>query len=373
MAEFIFDPKRLKDGLILARIVKPEIGDFSVKFENSTMIVSSADKRKHVKAVIPAESAPVDFELGEIFISFDKISLFDTELDSVSITINDKTISVKMHGGGQVRKASIPKKIVRVKTSDPSVGLDDVVKSSIDRNLFDNLLRQISCSALIKETKTEEDMRINQIHFYSDENCVVSNARYYGSIAFLDGMKLDLSIISSDIPIIRAFCAKCQGSTIDLLCNSSKLCVIDPETGSMLILGRITTSKPILTVLDSNDFQTEVLIDKDQLSKNLSWASLVVEGTQRLGVDAHKTSGQDGQIQLFFGQDEISSFPIKFVKGDEIKADFPINVLTNIVGFIEKTVTLRFHHNKTPTILEISQGEGSNIKALHYLQSMRTR
>jgi len=366
MAEFIFDPKKLKDGLSLARIIKPEIGDFNIKFDNSSMVISSADKRKYIKVVIPAESSPADFELNETYVSLDRIALFDTELDSVSIGVNDKTLSVKMQGGDQIRRASIPKKIVRIKMPDPSVGLGDATKSSIDKNLFDNLLRQISCSALIKETKTEEDMRINQIHFYSDQNCAVSNARYYGSIAFLDGMQLDLSIISSDIPIIRAFCAKCLGSTIDLSCNEQKLCVADPETGSTLILGRITTPKPALTILDSADFQTEVFIDREQFAKNLSWASLVIEGTQRLGIHA-----QDGQMKLFFGQDEISNFPVKFVKGDEIKADFPINVLVNMIGFIEKIVVLRFHHQKTPTILEVSQGEGAAVKSLHYLQSMR--
>ena len=75
----------------------------------------------------------------------------------------------------------------------------------------------------------------------------------------------------------------------------------------------------------------------------------------------------------YFGQDEISNFPVKFIKGDEIKADFPVNILTNIISFIEKIAMFKFNHEKAPTLLEISQGTDTTIKSMHYLQSMRMR
>lgn len=367
MTEFVFDPKKLKDGLTLVRIIKPEIGDFSFKFSDSALIISSTDKRRYIKVVIPAESSPPDFSSDEMHISMDRIALFDTELSSVSISVNDKSISIKMSNDDQVRRASITRRTVRVKMPEPSIG-PQMVRSSINTKLFDHLLRCISCSALIKETKTEEEMRVNQVHFYPEKNCVVSNARYYGSMAFLEGMQLDFSIISSDIPIIRAFCAKCVDPSVDLLHDNQKLCIVDASHGTMLVLGRITTPKPTLSIFDQDKFNTVVSIDKEQFAKNLSWADLVIEGTQRLSM-----YGQNDQMVLRFGQDEISNFPVKFIKGTELRADFPINVLINIIGFIEKTAILKFNHDDAPTLLEVSQDGETDVRSMHYLQSMRMR
>jgi hypothetical protein len=364
MSEFIFDPKKLKDGITLAKTIKPE-SDFVIKFSNSSMIVSSMDKRRYIKVIIPSEVSS-EFESSDMCVGFDRMSLLETDLSTVSITVNEKTLSVKMVDGTQTRRASITRKVNKIKTVDPSSGVDLSNLSIVDSKKFDSLLRQVSCSALVKETKTEQDMRVNQIHFYPSENCVVSNARYYGSIAYLDDMGLDLSIVSSDIPFIRAFCAKCDGG-VGLFCDDNKLYVVDSISGSMIIFGKVSIPKPSLSILNSDDFSTEIHIDRDQLSKNLSWACSAIEGTQRLGVSA-----ADNCMKLFFGQDEIASFPVEFVKGTELKSDFPLNVLMNIVSFIDKVVVFKFHHKDVNTILEVSQGS-MDLRSFHYLQSMRMR
>lgn len=367
MSEFIFNSKKLKDGISLARTIKPDSGDFNVKFIDSSIVILSLDKRRCAKVVIQSDSSS-DFESSDMRISFDRISLLETELDSISISINEKSLSIKIIGDGQARRASIAKKISKTKVIDPSLGIDKSKFSMINSKKFDQLLRQVSCSALIKETKTEQDMRVNQVHFYPDKNCVTSNARYYGSVAFLDGMGLDLSIISSDIPFIRTFCSKCDGD-VGLMCDDNKLYISDDSSGSMMVFSRIVIPKPTLTLFDSSDFGTEVHIDRDQLLKSLVWASSAIEGTQRLGVHATKS---DDNMKLFFGQEEIANFPVSFISGNEIKSDFPLNVLMNVVNFIDKVVVFKFHHKDAQTMLEVSQKD-TDLRSMHYLQSMRTR
>jgi len=371
MAKFAFKSDRLKKNFALSRIIKPVTGDFCLRFSSEHLTVFSFDKRRYIKVNIVPESMegiPSDYLSNEYYVLADRTALFDSELEEIQISVNEKSLSVKTVGDGQSRQASLKKRSIRSKR--PAIPeMPDLPSIKIERGKLERLLHQVSCSAMIKETKTEEDMRVNQVHFYADSHCATSNARYYGSLAYLDGMELDLSIISSDVPVIRSFCAKAVSDFIYLSQDSDRLYVIDSETESVLALSRVSTKKPALSVLDPDGFQIVLVIDQAKLSKSLKWARLAIEGTQRISFIA-----KGDELELHSTKEEISRLPVTFIKGDEIITDFPVKFFSSIVDHIEGDVKLMYKHEKDPTILGVSENDSkSEIRSVHYLQSMKPR
>jgi hypothetical protein len=190
----------------------------------------------------------------------------------------------------------------------------------------------------------------------------------------MDEMALDLSIVSSDIPAIKTFCSK-SGDSINLAQDDRSLYIMDPSNGSFLALSRVAAKKPPLHLLSDDGFEVVITVDQDQLSKSLGWAQLAIEGTQRMGLKATKDgSGQEGRVELYNSSQELSQFPVSFLKGDQFRADFPVRFFFSISKFMEGEVSLRFGHTDAPTVMGVSQCDADgSVRAVHYLQSMRER
>lgn len=377
MPKFSFQPEDLKRALALARIVKPETGDFCFKFSPDSLTIFSFDRRRYVCSRVPATpDKPIepDFQSPDYYVTMDRTALFDSDLTSVTVSVNEKSMSVSATDGDQVRSASLKRKAVRSKR--PSVpGIPDLPSVSVQASAFEDLLHQVSCSALVKETKTEEEMRVNQVHFYAEDGCACSNARYYGSAVYLDGLGLDLSVVSSDIPALKSFCSKSVSDSVNVSQDKSRLYLIDPTSGSFLALSRVASKKPPLSVLDPGGFRTVLVVDHFQLLKNLGWAQLAIEGTQRLGFRASRPHGSDaGEAVLWSESSEISKFPVRFLKGNDLSADFPVRFFHSLVKHVDGDVHLGFSHPDAPTVLGVfPAGSEKPVRYVHYLQSMRSR
>jgi hypothetical protein len=380
--KFNFTPESLRKGFSLTKIVKPETGDFYLQFTDSHLIIFSSDRRRFTYAQVkPMNSSgiPDNYKSDEFYLMTDRISLFDSDLDLITISVNDKSLSILASGGDQTRQATLKKRSVAARRSPiPNITLPSSF-SSFQASQFEDLLKQVSCSALVKETKSDEARRVNQVHFYPDKECAASNARYYASIAFLKGLNIDLSIISDDLPLARSFCAHCDGD-IKISQDSIRMYLIDCTTGSLLALSKMVGSKPPLSILDQDGFSTEIQIDKTHLSKSLNWSVLAIEGTQRLNFKAIRIddSVSDGIVELSSGPQELSKLPTLFVKGNKLQADFPVRFFSSIVGYMDDgNITLRYDHRTNPTILEVSQvnhlGNSNEVQSVHYIQSMKVR
>lgn len=375
MPKFVFKPEELRLALSLARVVKPETKDLSFTFSPNSLTVFSYDKRRYSCARITTDTgnANDDWISPEFHITLDRTALFESDLTSVSISVNDQSLTVSATDGDQIRKASLKRR--SIKSRRPAVPrMPDIKFSEINASDLDLVLGQVACSAQIKETKTDEEMRVNQVHFYGEKNCACSSARYHGSIAYLDGLGLDLSIISSDIPIIRGFCTKISGDTVNIGQDRSRLYLMDPITKSFLAMSKMASTKPPFSTLDVSGFRTVLSADQGQLLKNLSWASLAIEGTQRIGFRALKADGQDsGDLELLHGSEEISRFPVKFLKGKELTADFPVRFLHSISKHVNGDVLFGFDHPDAPKILGVYGNDSGSVRATHYLMSMVSR
>jgi hypothetical protein len=376
MPKFSFCPDDIRRGFALVKLIRPMTGDYVLRIAGKTLSVISYDRRRFCRADIRALSSDTedDYVSDEFFLSVDRQTLFDAKLSSMSISVGDKGLNIRASEEGQNRSAVIrrrpdnsrrPKIISR---ELPSGGVLTQAKS------FEDLLHKVSCAALIRETKTDEDMKINQIHFYPEKECVTSNARTYASAAFLSGLNLDLSIVSADIPMIRTFCMKIKSEQINIGQNASHLFLSDPDTGSYLILSRVVTAKPPLFLVSENDYLVEFEVERTKLVSSLSWTKTAIEGTSRINIAAVCSSeNNSGTLSISSNGQEMASIQVKFRKGKELRSDFHVPTLFSIISAVDDDIILlRYSHPKIPTLLEMTSIQPSIVSARHFLQCMRT-
>jgi hypothetical protein len=371
MPKLTFSPEALRKSLSVMKLVKPMSGFYVLKVESGTLSMFSSDRRRFARAEVQASSSdlPDGFVSDEYFLPADRQSFLETDLDSVSFILAEKGLTVKTEGAGQSRQAAI-KRRGELSKHPPMPARPKLSGTLVNGARFEELIRQVSCSALVKETKTDEDMRVNQVHFYPSESCAVANARFYATIAFLPGLNLDVSIVSADLPAIRSFSGRLGGDSLSVSTDKSHLYVSDPASGSFVAFSRYSCPRPPLEIIPDDGHPVVMSVDRDQLVKSLSWCSMAVEGTQRITVDA-----SDGRMSLLNGKSEVSHLPVRFERGESLKADFPAKTMFGIVKYLgEGPALLKYGQPSSPTTLEIAEeSPDGDVRARHFVSSMKER
>lgn len=379
MPKFTFSSDDLGRAFGIVKVVKPMTGDYAMRFDGGRLIIYSSDKRKYARAEAVPKSSDVSdgpYRSDEFYVASDRQSLLDSDLDTITVSVTDKGVSVRAEGDGQTRNATLKKRADNSRRPPIPTFPDMTGAATVRARLFEELLRQVSCSAQIRETKTEEDMKVNQVHFYPDRGCATSTARFFGSAAFLDGLALDLSVVSSDLPAMRAFCARLGDSEISVHQDKSHLYLGDPSTGAVLCFARVASKKPPLSLLADDGYDVVVHADQAKLLKALQWAGMVVEGTQRVTLSSSRSEGGQSVLEIRNGTQEVSTMPVDVVHGQTLRADFPVRILQSVVGYTDgDTVVLKYGHRDLKTVMEVSSSapDPSGVRSRHFLQSMVAR
>lgn len=360
--------EQLKKAIGFTKIVKPMSGDYVLKVADGKFHFCSSDKRHISYSVISCGSSQ-SFESEDAYLSTERLSIIDPKSDSVTFNFADSGLTVKQGDkSATIRKRSDASKKKRIRYFLPDK------KFSINAKKFDSILKAAGVSASVKDTKTEEQMKINQVHFYSKDHAIVSNSRFYASCVNYDELTVDLSVVSSDIPILRNFCQKVGGENqVDVSFDDRSLYLSDPITGSYIQSQRVKCSVPPYShFVDSYSVKCEV--SPSLMKENLLWASTALEGTNRISFRAMNV-GPDGKgyISISTPKEELCRFECKFISGNEIIADYPLNILSNVVSnFDSGTMTLKFGHSSVPTVLEIEVDDGE-VVGRHFIQSMKAK
>lgn len=366
--KFNFDPTELRKSFLYVRSVKPVSGDYTLKFENGVLNMFSSDRRRYVCSEVKPTNFDAQYNSDDHYLTIDKYGLFDNSLDCASIHAQDKGLLLKVESNDQSRQTLLKKRAENSRRICIPGHPDTSNFQTIKAGVFDEILQGLSCSALIKETKTDDDMKINQVHFYSTPSCGISNARYYMTIVTFDEPKLDLSITSADIPVMRSFCSRAGDSDILVGQENTKIFLIDKNSESRLVTSAVFGKKPEAFNI-SDQFDTVALVNHDHAHHNVNWANLSLDGTQRVTV-----LSSDGKLELLNGSNKLAQFPIKFLSGDKIHADFPAKILLNVIHYTQgEEILFKYGHREHKTILEVTSSVTSAIKVRHFVQSMRMR
>jgi hypothetical protein len=374
--KFSLGTKSIGQAFSLVRLVKPESGDFCLRFEQDGVIVFSNDKRRYIRTFVDYNGgSDSSIKSEDLYITPDKTALLDiSDLRSVTITINEKSVSLKAEGGGQSRQASMKKKARRSKRPPiPDLPVTTGIKN-INRESFEKILRSLSCSAQVK-LKSEEEMRVNQVHFYSGSQCAISDARHYGTVIQSPLIDFDLSLVGADLPVISSFCSNCKDDYVSIVEDKNKLYIIEPGTRSILALSKISSKKPLFT-LESDDYPISFVVDAEKLSKALSWAMTASqeEGTRRVSFRI-SGEGRDRELILLFNKEEISRVDCRMDRGhtfdEDVHVEYLERVTGNVNGHDEGGVRFSFGHKDSPNTIRISSANPTgDILTQHYLQTM---
>jgi translation initiation factor 1 (eIF-1/SUI1) len=291
--------------------------------------------------------------------------LFDADLADVSFVLGENSLTVQATGGKHTRKATIKRRVDSTRRKHmPTVRWGNLVM--VDARRLAKMLRVVGCSALVKETKTEEEMRVNQVHFDSVSSSASSNARFHASVVKTEGMDLDVSIVGSDIPTVRTFCAKLEGK-VGLCQDKHRLYVVDPQSDSAIVVSRVAS---VSTKFEAPtlEFATEILLSRENLIDGLDWALAALDGTQRLTCEA---SGEELKMS---NSGEIFNMPVTFKSGREFKADLPAKFMRTVADHLDSdNIMLRFGHAQHPTLMEVSNVDEPDIQVRHFIHTMRSR
>lgn len=361
------DPSLVKLAISIARTIKPTSGDLALSFSNGRMRVWSYDNKfGHFRSAVGSVrflDGNIESE-DEFYIPLDRVGLFETDLSSMSMSLTDKGLSVKFEGTNRSRSAVLKRRSGNSKRPRFPNDIDTSGFFEIRVDLFDDFLRQISCSALVRETKTEEDMGVNQVHFY-EGGWASSNARFYATLAQMNGFDADLSIVSSDIPAIRSFCSK-SGESVLFGFDSKCFKIFDPKSKSWITFSRRNSKKPSLSLPDSSH-NVSIEVSKDDIQKSVKWCVMALDGTQRVTLSV----GEDS-IRMLSGTSELSKVPAK-IDGSPFTTDLPVKVLSTICDHLsDGPVSILFGNKSMPEVVEFTQ-PGSPVLSRHFVKGMRTR
>ena len=366
-----FNKNNLKKAIAVAKASKPANGDYIIRFNYDKICICSIGKR-HVITSNAKSISSIDVDKNwiseEFHIPVQKLVLFDqSDYDHMNFTFDGNIINIESVSGSSRKKASIRRRSdIKRRNMIPNFRTDFLYRVNSEK--FCNILHCVGCSALVHGTKTEEEMRLNQVHFYSLNDKAYSSTRFQASVSDACGFGIDISVISVDIPIIKTFCSKFD--IVGIRDDKNKLCIIDADdesTDSIIVINKVVANKPEYKNIDTGGFSTELKFDKETMMSSLDWAISAIDGTQRVTCDISSDS-----IKMSSGV-EILDTPINLIKGNAVKVDLPVRYLRSMVNHINsREVIMKLGHKDVPAIIEISEND-DNLNVRHYVLSMKSR
>lgn len=383
---FKFSPGDLRRGFGIAKLVKPKTGDYVLKIQGNVLSIVSYDARKYARAEIKAEvlkGVPDGYASDEFFLSDDRKTLLETDLQHIELSVTDKGLNVKARDSdkSQDRKALIRRRPDNSRRPTIPKRMEATDGLRLKASVLEELLRHLTCSALVKETKTEDDMRINQVHFYSEHECAFANARSHATVVRYPGLNLDCSIVSSDIPLIKGLCSKLGDEEVEIGQDKTHLFVRDPKTGSCVFAARVNSKRPEFSFsgLEEDQFSTIISVYGDDFNTSVGWAVTAVEGTARLTFAVKKPPSDpekgNADMVLSADGDAVSKFPVTIKDDASFTADFHIGCMSQISPYLTQgDAVLRYGHRANPTMLDISmESKATKVAVRHFIRSMKAR
>lgn len=357
------DPNQFKKRVSAVKLIKPFLGDYVLSIIDRRLYLFSSDRRHSIMAFVADN---VDEPDCEYFVPSDRVALIDSSNDSVSIAFNAKQAAFKFKSSSANKSATFKSRsdISKKRLANVLALAFDTWK--IDKKELEFILKSLSASALVRNTKTEEDMRINQVHFYKDHAAAVSNARFYASSVTSPSICFDCSIVSSDIPIIRNFISQCDGF-VQISVSPTHVFVANDDASLVLSCSKVITERPkyVVPVLDNpaNTFS----ISTNDFKELVRWTSLALEGTSRATfcVDNGRLSAHNGASQLYEVDlpESVGAF----------RSDFPMAVVSAISEYIDDgLVSAAYNYPDNPDIFTLSQSM-NGTRSAHYIRAMRSK
>ncbi len=358
------NPQEFKKRVSQIKLVKPFLGDYILNSRGDQIELRSSDRRHHVYTSI---SVPSHGESeGEYFVPLDRLGLIDVTSNGIKLSLTDKTATFKFNADSTHKSASFKKRSESSKKNSKIEPPTLTGKFVLNKKQLEFIFKSVSASALVRETKTEEDMRINQVHFYGSENSAVSNARFYATYVYSPVIKTDFSLVSSDLILAKNFASTCVDQ-IEISDSEKNVYFTDLSTGSWLSCAKVQSVKPPFSTLEIKDPQSSFVVLASEFKELIKWSSMAVEGTSRIGLSLNV----DGNLTAVSNGNDLYSMKVARNSGSFL-ADFPISVLQTVLEYCaDGEILCEYNFDIAPDILRLTQEVPDSGSAKHFIRSMK--
>jgi hypothetical protein len=352
------DWRLFKKYLNIPKLLKSGTPEVLIQKTDSGISISSSERRRVVKIEIPASDLVIP-EGVQYSIAFDNPLLNENDVNSWNMVAKKDTLKFEFISDSGKKVTEIRKKAKPVAFNAPMVWelLQKFSKSDITR-----ILDHLEASASVKDTKTEEDARINAIFFREDGSFSIN--RHTASVSKGVGEKR-WSLPSLDFSSVRAFIDRCDSDQMIRFEDGKEYIRVGYEN-FWLYLTKVVSREPNFAFLEDKylyEFNTTV----DALKSIVKWSEYNADASSYL--------------TLGFNQDECE-FKTKYktlgtIKGTNVGSVFEVSLPSkNFVNLVEylsgKDVSLRFSHEKLNTIFNLHSIDGETGRLFdHYIQSVK--
>ncbi len=345
----------------LLKIVKPRTSDYVLKFYKDGLSAASNDGRKRIRVNIPYTKSCIQTDMRDIYIHVDRVSVL-SQNDDADFFFDEKSINLSYKSKSSVKNTYIR---YRDELSKRTPMPADKIRTGDEYKIKEltRVLGQMMFSSSSDTTKTEEDMRINQVFFLSS-GAVVANSRFNASVGRMDCIKSDFNVVSSDIPLILSFLSKLNDDIVIVSSSDKELVFIDRSTNSSLLLYKVVCkSSHNFSGFIESDFVNSITIDRQALKEFMSWSETSIEGTKKL------TIAVSGDVMTATSnKNHITECTVLNNNHTDFKLDVSMPTLSGLISSSgdSKTVTIGYSSVLSKHLIEVYGDNG--IK--HYTQAM---
>lgn len=352
------DWRLFKKYLNIPKLLKSGIPEVLVQKMDSGISISSCERRRMVKIEIPASDLVIPDGV-QYSIAFDNPLLSENDVNSWNLVAKKDTIKFEFFSDSGKKVTEIRKKSKPVNFKVPLVWelLQEFNKLDITR-----IMDHLEASANVKDTKTEEDARINAIFFREDGSFSIN--RHTASVAKGEGEK-QWSLPSLDFSSVRAFIDRCDSDRTIRFEDGNEYIRVGYEN-FWLYLTKVISRKPNFSFLEDKylfEFETTV----DALKSIVKWSEYNADASSYL--------------TLAFSQEECE-FKTKYKTlgtinginpGSSFEVSLPSKNFVNLVEYLSGSkVFLRYSHAKLDTIFNLHSLNAETGRAFdHYIQSVK--
>lgn len=359
-----FDPEKIRQAISVAKLTKPASGDFTLKFTGGDLVICSQGKRGQSWAQVAPLEPNNDFVSDEAFLPYEKSLFLEGNNDTCTLVFDDSYLSIKVRSGGSNKSARVPLRNNNTKRSKLPEKLDLVDPHPIDKKVWSEILGSLSYSAQVKNTKTDIEMRQNQIYFYGDQHAAYSNARTYASCATHESLDFSVSIISSDVPTVRAFIQK-AGDDIMVGVNDGDLFFCSEDRNRYVSFARMVNKFPAYKIPSTEGFKHHATFKTEEWKKNVTWSVKAVEGNNKVLARFSSDS-----VSILDGSKELISFMPSSCDGD-FSFYMNLDILVGISSVINSDeFTLCYAHESMDNMIEFR--DNGQVQSRHFFTAVKT-
>lgn len=352
------DWKHFKRGLQIPKLLKSGIPEVLIQENERGLKISSYEKRRMVEVVIPSTSVNLPHGV-QYSISFDHPLFNESDVESWSIEPKKDILKFIFKNNGSTKVTDIRKK---AKPVDVTIPTDWVEVASVNKACLLRSMDHLEASANVKDTKSEEDARINAVFFRKDLSFSIN--RHTASVT--DGLaSVDFSIPSLDFAVIRGFVERLDHNG-DVSISKSKNYMRVGQGDIFLYTTLINSREPNFSRLNDKylfNFETKT----SDLKALVKWSEYNAEASSYLTLEFKGASCEFKTKFKSLG--EISGIN----KSSPFTVNLPSKGFVGLMDYLEgDIVNLRYSHEAMSTIFNLNVSDSSGVSSYdHFIQTVK--